>query len=199
MTASFMRIILVLLLVTAGVASALGAPPPSRPDTGIGTLVVSALPDATEPPELILYREPGIGRIAAKSAASFPHLATPLKAPSGQYPLVVTARKGGWLQVIHDDAGRAAWLEPRRAWPFVPWDEMLKGRGARLLRGLKKPFYILWGSGGSTVPDLEPLTPERSFRIIAVDGDRIQVLLDLTVMGWLRWRDEDGRLLITLE
>lgn len=199
MTVHFMRFVIACSLVALWVVSSAGAPPPPRPDTGIGILLVSAVPGTSEPPELILYGEPGVGRLAAKSAASFPHLAVSLKALPGEYPLVVTARKGAWLQVIHDDAGRTAWLEPRRAWPFVPWDEILKGRGARLLRGLKKPLYILWGSGGAMVPDLEPLSPERSFRIIAVDGDRIQVLLDLTIMGWLRWRDEDGRLLITLE
>lgn len=199
MTVPFVRIIVALLLVTSGAASALGAPPPPRPDTGIGTLVVSAFPGTADPPELILYREPGVGRIAAKSVAAFPHLAQLLKAPPGEYPLAVTARKGMWLQVIHDDAGRTAWLEPRRAWPFISWDEILKGRGARLLRGLKKPYYVVVDEGGKALPVLEPLTPERAFRIIAVEGDRIQVLLDLTVMGWLRWRDEDGRLLITLE
>jgi hypothetical protein len=104
-----------------------------------------------------------------------------------------------WLEVIHDDAGRAAWVEPRRAWPFVPWGEILKGKGARLLRGIKKPYYVVVDEGGKTLPDLEPLTPERGFRIIEVDGDRIRILVDLTAIGWLRWRDEDGRLLITLE
>lgn len=199
MTAHFMRIIVALLLVTAGAASSLGAPPPPRPDTGIGILVVSAFPGMTASPELILYREPGVGRIAGKSAASFPHLAQLLRAQPGDYPLVVTARKGMWLEVIHDDAGRAAWVEPRRAWPFVPWDEILKGKGARLLRGLKKPYYVVVDEGGKVVPDLEPLTPERGFRIIEVEGDRIRVIIDLAAMGWLRWRDEDGRLLITLE
>uniref|UniRef100_A0A831U394 Uncharacterized protein n=1 Tax=Geobacter metallireducens TaxID=28232 RepID=A0A831U394_GEOME len=194
-----MRFLAAFFLVALWLSSASGAPPPPRPDTGIGILVVSAFPGMAGPPELILYREPGVGRIAAKGAASFPHLAIPLKAPSGEYPLVVTARKGGWLEVIHDDAGRTAWLEPRRAWPFFPWDEILKGREARLVRGLKKPYYIVVDEGGKAVPALEPLTPEQAFRIIAVEGDRIQVLLDLAVLGWLRWRDEDGRLLVALE
>lgn len=199
MTVHLMRVVVAFSLVALWVASAPGAPPPPRPDTGIGTLVVSAFPGAAAPPELILYREPGVGRIVEKSAASFPHLAIPLKAQPGEYPLVVTTRRGVWLEVIHDDAGRTAWLEPRRAWPFVPWDGILKGKGARLLRGLKKPYYVVADEGGKAVPVLEPLTPERGFRIIAVEGDRIQVLLDLTVMGWLQWRDEDGRLLITLD
>lgn len=199
MTVHLARFVVACSLVVLWVASSPGAPPPPRPDTGIGTLVVSAFPGTADPPELILYREPGVGRIAGKSVAAFPHLAQFLKAPPGEYPLVVTARKGMWLQVIHDDAGRAAWLEPRRAWPFVPWDEILKGRGARLLRGLKKPYYIPVDEGGKAVPGLESLTPERGFRIIEVEGDRIRVIIDLTVTGWLRWRDEDGRLLITLE
>ena len=193
------RTIALLIFAALLAAAAVAAPPPPRPDTGIGTLVVSAFPGTADPPELILYREPGVGRTSAKSVAAFPHLAQFLKAPPGEYPLAVTARKGMWLQVIHDDAGRAAWLEPRRAWPFVPWDEILKGKGARLLRGIKKPYYVLVDEGGKAVPDLEPLTPERGFRIIEVEGDRIRVIIDLTAMGWLRWRDEDGRLLITLE
>lgn len=199
MTVHLMRVVIAFSLVPLWVASSLGAPPPPRPDTEIGILLVSAFPGRAAPPELVLYREPGVGRIVEKSAASFPHLAQVLKAQPGEYPLVVTAQKGSWLQVIHDDAGRTAWLEPRRAWPFVPWDGVLKGKGARLLRGLKKPYYVVADEGGKTVTDLEPLTPERGFRIIEVEGDRIRILVDLTAIGWLRWRDEDGRLLITME
>jgi len=193
------RAIVAAFFVTLLVSLAGAAPPPLRPDTGMGLLLVRTGPSLEVPPELILYGEPGVGRIAEKSAATLPHLALPLKAPPGEFPLVVTARKGGWLKVIHDDAGRSAWVEPRRAWPFVPWDEILRGREARLLRGLKKPYYVPRGGPDDTAPGLEPLTSERTFRIIDMDGDRIRVLMDQAIMGWLRWRDEDGRFLITLE
>lgn len=193
------RKIIPFLLFTLFVPAAGAAPPPPRPDTGIGALLVRAAPGATTPPVLVLYREPGIGRIAEKSVAACPNLASILKTPADEFPLVVTALKDGWMRVIYDDAGRAAWVEPFRRWPYLRWEEFLKGKQALLLRGLKKSHYVPRSGPDESAPELEPLTPERSLRILEVAGDRIRVLIDLTVIAWLRWRDEDGRFLITLE
>ncbi len=193
------KIILFVLLTLFVPAAVAAAPPPPRPDTGIGALLVRAAPGVTTPPLLVLYREPGIGRITEKSVTSCPSLAFILKTPAGEFPLVVTALKDGWMKVIYDDAGRAAWVEPSRRWPYLRWEEFLKGKQAALLRGLKKSYYVPRSGPDESAPEMEPLTPERRLRILEVTGDRIRVLVDLTAIGWLRWRDEDGRFLITLE
>ncbi len=199
MTMIVFRKIISVLLLTLIVPAADAAPPPPRPDAGIGALLVRTAPGATTPPVLVLYREPGVGRIAEKNVTSCPNLAFILKTPAGEFPLVVTALKDGWMRVIYDDAGRAAWVDPSRRWNYLRWEEFLKGKEASLLRGLKKGFYVPRSGPDELAPELEPLTPERSLRILEVAGDRIRVLIDLTVIGWLRWRDEDGRFLITLE
>lgn len=194
-----LRKIIAVLLVTLVAPVAGAAPPPPRPDTGIGVILVRFAPGATAPPVLVLYREPGIDRVAEKNVTSCHHLASILKTPPEEFPLVVTARKDGWLKVIYDDAGRTAWVEPFRRWPYLRWEEFLKGKQALLMRGLKKSHYVLRSGPDESAPELEPLTSERRLRILEVAGDRIRVLIDLTVIGWLRWRDEDGRFLITLE
>ncbi|RNC71862.1 MAG: hypothetical protein ED859_03935 [Desulfuromonadales bacterium] len=195
----FIRTIFAAVLVACLVSAAGAAPPPPRPDTGIGLLLVRFPVDASDVPQLTLYREPGVGRIGEKGVAALPHLAQLLKAASGEYPLAVTARKGEWLRIHLDDAGREGWVEQRRTWPFLLWEEYLNGKQASLLRGIKKPFYVPRSGPGEQAAELEPLTPGRSFRIVAVEGDRVRILIDLAVIAWLRWRDDDGRLLITLE
>lgn len=196
--ALFRAIATVILLTVLG-PSAGAAPPPLRPETGIGLLLVRVPTDAPDVPPLILYREPGIGRITEMGVTALPHLARILGAPPGEYPLVVTARIGRWVQIISDDAGRRGWVEPRRAWPVVRWEEFLEGKDARLLRGLRKPYYVPRNGPGVAAPEMEPLTPDRGFRIVKVEGDRIQGSMAPNLLGWLRWRDEDGRLLIILE
>lgn len=190
--------ILVVLLITLFLCSAAGAAPRSpRPEAGIGVLFVRpSLSDRDgASPLVILYREPGVGRIGEWRAASLPFLSLPAEERGGT-PLAVMAKRGGWFRVAYDDAGRSGWVEGERGWSFLPWDEYLKGKGVRLLPGLRKPYYILRSAPADHAPELRTLSPENSLRVVEVAGDRARVLLDLVVMGWLPWRDEDGRLLV---
>jgi hypothetical protein len=43
------------------------------------------------------------------------------------------------------------------------------------------------------------MTPKQAFRVVKVQRDWVMVLLDQNTLGWLRWRDDDGRLLISVE
>lgn len=193
-----LTILVVLVLLCPALALARPAP---RPETGIGLLVVRPAADSETPVSapLIIYREPGIGRLGERSPATMHSLATVVRTAPGEYPLTVTATKLDWLKVIYDEAGREGWVEDRRLWTFVRWDDYLRGKAAHLLRGLRKPYYLLRGGPGEDAPERATLTPERQLRIIEVAGDRVQVLVDLVTMGWLRWRDEDGRILLAID
>lgn len=191
---------LLLLLALLPGASGAAAPRQPRPDAGIGVLLVRpslAVRDGGVP-SLILYQEPGVSRIAEKGVASFPLI--PLRSqPAELYPLAVVAKRGGWFRVAYDDAGRAGWVEKERSWSFLRWEEFLKGRTIRPLPGLRKPFYVLRAAPLTQAPELRTLTPESSLRILEIQGDSARVLLDLSLMGWIQWRDEDGRLLIGID
>jgi hypothetical protein len=109
-------------------------------------------------------------------------------------PLIVTARKGGWLKVCYDDAGREAWIDPQRRGTFQSWDQFMKGQMSRLLPGLLKQYYQLYKE-----PDRNPLstlTTLQRFKVLKLEDDWFMVMSDQKTIGWLRWRDEDGRLLV---
>ncbi|AJE04520.1 SH3 domain-containing protein [Geobacter pickeringii] len=186
------------LLVTVFLWGEAGAAPRSpRPEAGIGILFIRPPPADRDggSPLVVLYREPGVSRIGEWRAASLPLLSLPAE-EGGGIPVAVMAKRGAWFRVAYDDAGRSGWVEGERVWSFLPWDEYLKGKGIRLLPGLRKPYYILRAGPVDHAPELRTLSPENSLRVIEVAGDRARVILDLAVMGWLSWRDEDGRLLV---
>jgi hypothetical protein len=111
----------------------------------------------------------------------------------------VTGKKGNWLHIIYDDAGREGWLESSRGWEYATWNAYLKGRAARILPGLKKDLYLLRRDPSPKAPELETLSRQKNLRILDVREDWALVLVDLTAYGWLRWRDGDGRFTISLD
>jgi len=192
MRVPFLSVIFLLLLVTTAF-SANSAPPRMRPYTGIGLLL---LPIASHDmnPSIPLYEEPGLARIGNLNLGKLPRydwIFGPLPAAT---PLIVAGRKGAWLRVAYDDAGREAWLNTSRPDDFQPWDYFFKDHVSRLLPGLQKRYYQLYKHPGRTV--LAPLTPSHFLKVLRLDNDWAMVLSDQNTLGWLRWRDEDGRLLI---
>lgn len=177
----------------------LAAPQP-RPFTGSGMLLIRPFP-----PELpaglvpiVLYREPGVGRIAELTANQLPSLDTVRGPVGGARPVAVMGKKGNWLRIAYDDAGREGWVEAARRWEYLPWDAFLPGRSARFLPGLKKGEYVLRASPIETAPQLPPLTGGESLRLIEVQDDWALAAVDTGLRGWLRWRDRDGRFRITV-
>lgn len=171
-----------------------------RPDTGKGILLVrpfSAERQADMGP-LILYREPGVARISEFETSRLPRLDQIISIPEGELAMAVVSRKGEWLRLVYDEAGREGWLKMERYWRYTPWETFLKGRSARLLPGLKNSYYSLRREGSDRSPQLENLSRNKSLKIIEVKGDWMLALVDLTSLGWLRWRDSDGRFLISL-
>ncbi|RII30939.1 MAG: hypothetical protein CXR30_03785 [Geobacter sp.] len=170
-----------------------------RPYTGIGVLVLSVAPgvEGERPEPLYLYHEPAISRLGELNSGTVPPYEWVFGMSSMKLLLIVTSRKGNWLRVVYDDAGREGWLMVQRQGAFQPWESFFKGQSARLLPGLHKQFYQLYQQPGSG--HVSQLGPKKGFKIIKLEEDWALVMPDMNSLGWLRWRDEDGRLLIGLE
>jgi len=164
-----------------------------RPYTGIGILMLTVAGDGLSD-SLPLYEEPGLSRLGYLNPGKIPRYELIFGEAPAAAPLVVTGRKGLWLRVVYDDAGREGWLNPARPGAFQPWDLFLKDHVSRLLPGLQKKYYQLYQHPGKTV--LASLTTRQFLKVLRLENDWAMVLSDENSLGWLRWRDEDGRLLI---
>ncbi len=173
--------------------------PKPRPYTGTGVVFIRPFtPERkAELAAIPLYREPGVGRIADFAAERLPQLTPFLTVPAGTYAVAVMAKRGNWLEIAYDDSGRTGWLERDRWWDYLPWDEYLPGRLVGLVPGLKTGSYRLCPEPGGPSLKLEPLTPKTPVRVTRVQGDWLKAALPPATPAWLRWRDNDGRLLIT--
>lgn len=113
---------------------------------------------------------------------------------AGIHPLVVSARKGEWLRVFFDDAGREAWIDPQNKGRFQSWEQFLKLQTGRMLPGLQPQYYQLLLQPGGRL--LGTMTPRQVFKVLKLENSWGMVLTDLDQIGWVRWRDDDGRLII---
>lgn len=182
-----------LLVLLALLDSAHAAPLPMRPYSGIG---VVRLPSVNLPDSLALYEEPGLVRSGLLKSSAIQGLTAWLFGADDGLHLLVTARKGDWLRVEHDEAGRESWLQPPRRGSYTPWNQFLKGKSVTFLRNAPKRMQQL-----HTAPDSGaslPVTAATPMKIIKVQGDWSYVLLERTTAGWIRWRDQDSRLLVGL-
>jgi len=196
MTKRVLFIFLFLLLLPVMGA---GAPQP-RPFTGIGLLIVRHFNPAfsSTPLSLTLYREPGVGRIGERPVTEIPLLSSLLSQPANEYPVAVMGKKGNWMLVAYDDAGREGWVEMSRWWVYCKWDDFLKGRSIRLLSGLKKERHSLHMGPSDSTPQTAELAVEETLRVIEVDGEWLLALTTTGLSGWISWRDGDGRFLISV-
>jgi len=196
---SLVAIFIALVILLPTCLNAATAPVKMRPYTGIGILLLSVVPgvDGAKPEPLYLYEQPAISRLGELNGGTVPPYDWIFGMSNSKLPLIVTSRKGNWLRVVYDDAGREAWLMPRRQGAFHPWDSFFKGQLGRLLPGLRKQFYQLFQEPGKG--ELQTQVSKKSFKIIKFEEDWALVMPDQNSLGWLRWRDDDGRLLIGLE
>lgn len=186
---------LLLVLVCSNSSYSAASPSKMRPYSGIGVVLLNAANSILNQDEpFYLYEEPGIFRQGELSGAIIPVNEWVLGVQKSHIPLIVMARKGGWLKVCYDDAGREAWLDPQRRGTFQSWDQFMKGQMSHLLPGLFKQYYQLYRE-----PERNPLstlTPVQQFKVLKLENDWFMVMSDQKTIGWLRWRDEDGRLLV---
>lgn len=181
--------IILLAALTVWTAHTQAAPLPMRPYSGIGILQITTPSAAIQ-----LYEEPGLARSEELLPATIAPLTNWLFGTPATPHLLVTSRRGDWLKIERDDAGRTAWLLPERGWQFSTWDHYLKGRSVCFLRNAPKTSQNLLPSVTSTSGQAIP--PRTLLRIVTVQDDWAYVLFNNSTGGWIRWRDRDGRLLI---
>lgn len=194
------RILIASLLLLLLALPAFGAPVKARPYAGNALLIIHppAFREPDKPAALIVYRDPEIGRIAELTCDALPLLSRVIALPIGEYPVAVLGKKGTWLKIAYDDAGREGWLEMARRWEYIPWDEFLPGRTARLLPGLKKGFYAVRQTPDEAAAEIEVLPPEKAFRILEVMAGWVRVETGAASSGWLQWQDNGSRFLISV-
>lgn len=187
------RILCSIMVLTVCGATAFAALPKMRPYTGIGVLLLPASgPFSSDP--LPLYEEPALARVGELHSSTAPGYDWIFGTSTHIRPVIVMGRKGLWLKVSYDDAGREGWLNPPRSMVFQSWDLFFKGNMSRLLPGLQSRYYQLYHQ-----PDSRPLsvlTPQQQFKVLQLENDWAMVLVEQSTLGWMRWRDEDGRLMI---
>lgn len=189
------RFLLLILLTALPQQLQAASPPKARSLSGIGLMLIRNESGA-RPSRLVLYREPAIGRVADKGVGQLPSIVPSLLTPEGLKAIVVTEKKVGWYRIVYDDGERQGWLQESFTFKFQRWEELLQGRGVTLPAGLKKDFYQLRSKPDAAAEPLETLGRESVLTVQRVIGDWLHVQQGGEAGGWLRWRDDNDRLLV---
>lgn len=192
---SVIQILVALLLVVTVSVGLAANPPRMRPYTGIGVIVFSNMTSApNQEQQLRMYEEPGLSRVGKLDNSRISGNEWIFGVSSGSMPLIVSARKGDWLRIFYDDAGREAWINPQNTGRFQSWEQFLKAQPGHLLPGLRSQYYQLQQQPNGKL--LATMTPKQVFKIVKVDEGWGMVLTEQSQLGWLRWYDDDGRLTV---
>ena len=164
-----------------------------RPYTGIGVFVFSQSESVTKRElQIPLYNEPGLSRVGILNSSKLSVNEWIFGLSEENPPLIVSARKGDWLQVFYDDAGREAWIEQHNRGHLLSWEQFLKLQTCRMLPGLQPPFYqLLQQIDGKSVATL---TPKQIFKVLKLENGWSMILTEQGQLGWLKWQDNDRRL-----
>ena len=196
-----LRTLLLAVVILTLAVTAPAAPPKPRPFAGLGLLVLRPLsPERrADIARVVLYREPGVGRIGEFAADRLPGLAPVLAPAPGEVAVAAMGKKGQWLRIAYDDAGQEGWLEQARPWRFVRWERYLAGRSVRLLPGLRKEFYLPRNEPSPTGKAFVAVSPQVPLRVLRCGDEWVLVTLPGGSSAWLRWHDEDGRFTVAVE
>lgn len=199
MSPSGCRPLLVGILLALTVVAGHGAPPPRLHSASALLLMDPPFPrTAAEPSAIVLYREPGVERLDSRTYLQLLQNLPRFAATASRLLVPVSRRKGEWVRIPYDDAGREGWLHMERGWRIVPWSDFLPGAMVRLLPGLKSEFYVPASLPARTPADGGPTLKNQDLQILSVREDWIEAETPEGLHGWCRWRDDDGRLTINL-
>lgn len=165
-----------------------------RPYIGIGLLIFSQPGSAGQELQLPLYEEPGLSRIGVLNSSRLPGNEWIFGVLDVAPPLIVSARRGDWLRVYYDDTGREAWIDPRNKGRFQTWEQFMKQKTGYLLPGLQPQYYRLHQQPGGKL--LATLTARQVVKLLKAENSWGMVMAGPAQIGWLRWCDDDGRLLL---
>ena len=189
------RFLLLISLLLVPLAGHGGRQAP-HPVAGYGIVII---PVASSFESLALYELPGIGPAVKVHLADVPTLAPSVTVKTGSVALAVMSVREGWLRIIQDTAGREAWVLLRDDWNYRPWERYLVGRSVRLEAGLKDPYYRFHTTPRDNSQPGGVIPPRVPLRVRSVDDDWIETVTASHLAEWFRWRDGDGRLLVTVQ
>lgn len=176
------------------------APVKARPLSGIGVLVMqSRLPGSLgQIRKLQLYKEPMLGRLAPLPVDRLPKLAPYIASAEGVAYAIVISLRPGWLRLLYDDAERGGWVERRKAGEFLKWEQFLAGRAITMLPGIRQEYCQLRSEPSPASPPLATIGKNEPVTVVRVGEYWVQVSRGDSLTGWLRWRDDNGRLLVAI-
>lgn len=189
------RVLCVTLCFASWVSSA-GAVPSVRPVAGKGVLII---PAAAASRQAMIYEFPGVRRKEPVVPAELPSLSRSVAVKTEDAVVAFFAVRSGYARVAVHASGEEGWLELRPGWQFVPWERFLKGRAVRLTPGTREQAARLReipaesGAVTGTASIGERLTVSEAY------DDWVRVQREGAIPGWLRWRDGDGRMLVSVE
>ena len=187
---------LLLTFLVSALPVAAAAPVKARIPSGIGILLINKVPAGINTP-IIIYKEPSLGRLAEREPGRLPSLSQSISSPDLSVPAIVTLKKSGWYRIIYDDGEREGWIENQPSYKFIKWADLLRGRSVSLIGGLRKEFYILHRKATVSSEQIEPVEKGKLFTSLRVNGDWMLLMTDTGAQGWLRWKDDNGRLVIS--
>ncbi|HWI39975.1 MAG TPA: SH3 domain-containing protein [Verrucomicrobiae bacterium] len=156
---------------------------------GVAFLRTSELP-------LPVYRWPGVSRIAEVPVSRLPRLQQ-VAAPPGEAAVAVHARRGEWLLVAYDEAGREGWVQETRG-RYQTWERFLPGRTLRVLPGLSSAACVTRSGASDEEQAAGSLKAETRFVAGELREDWVSAAGG-EVAGWFRWRDPNGKLTVRLQ
>ena len=174
---------------------ALGAPP-SRLYAGRGVLII---PAADRSAEVLLYEYPAVRQKGSMPLAELPSLSPAVSPKGGEIVLATTALREGLARVSMAHSGEEGWLILRPNWRPLSWERFLAGRTVRLMTGLQGTASQLRQTPAESGAIMGSAAAGSPLTVGEIRGDWAQLLKEETHLGWLRWRDGDGRLLVTVE
>jgi hypothetical protein len=174
----------------------LGAPPFLRPYAGRGMLIISS---SAQFVEVAAYEYPGVRPKGTVQVADVPSLSPAVTLKEGEIGIATMALREGYARIAVAPSGEALWIEIRSGWRAVPWERFLPGRTIRVATGVRESASRLRQAPSESGTVIGTNLNSVSLVVNDIRDDWAHVQSKVTPPGWLRWRDGDGRMLVTVE
>ena len=188
-----LRLVLLALLLLP--LPALGASS-LRPYAGRGVLTI---PTADQSVDVEFYEYPSVRWKGSMPLTDFPALSPALSPEVSEIVIAATALREGSARVAVAPSGEEGWIILRPDWRYLPWERFLVKRTVRLMTDLPETASRIHQIPAKTGETVDSTATGSPLPVEEIRGDWALIMKEGNPLGWLRWRDGDGRLLVTVE